>query len=155
MSKSSIPEGPNPSGLCMCGCGGRTTLSPQSSRSTGHVKGTPVRYLPGHNAFPARPQYLVDSETGCWVWQWSRTAKGYAHIERSGFNQMAHRAYYERANGPIPKGVEIHHTCGNPSCVNPDHLEPMNASGHLRAHHRVNWKQRALAAESKLAANGL
>ena len=41
--------GPNPSGLCQCGCGRRTALARQSSATRGDVKGTPVRYLRGHN----------------------------------------------------------------------------------------------------------
>jgi Mor family transcriptional regulator len=41
--------GPNPSGLCMCGCGERTKLAKQTDTKTGYVQGKPIRYLPGHN----------------------------------------------------------------------------------------------------------
>ena len=30
---------------------------------------------------------------------------------------------YELARGPLPPGTEVRHSCGNPGCVNPDHLE--------------------------------
>lgn len=39
-------SGPNPSGLCMCGCGEATPLAPRTRR--GLVKDQPVRYLNGH-----------------------------------------------------------------------------------------------------------
>ena len=44
-----MEEGPNPSGLCMCGCGQATRLATQSSRSKGQVNGRPVKFIWGHN----------------------------------------------------------------------------------------------------------
>jgi HNH endonuclease len=41
-------ESPNPSGLCMCGCGQKTTLSKYTSTKDKTVKGQPVRFLVGH-----------------------------------------------------------------------------------------------------------
>jgi hypothetical protein len=35
----------------------------------------------------------------------------------------AHVAAWEAANGPVPKGHEIDHTCYVRMCVNLDHLE--------------------------------
>ena len=34
----------------------------------------------------------------------------------------AHRFVWEQVNGPIPKGMNICHTCDVPSCCNPEHL---------------------------------
>lgn len=42
--------GPNPSGLCLCGCGERTPLAPSTSREKGWVIGQPIRFIPGHQA---------------------------------------------------------------------------------------------------------
>lgn len=43
-------EGPNPSGLCQCGCGRPTPLATHTSRSRGLVKGKPTAYFPGHSS---------------------------------------------------------------------------------------------------------
>lgn len=42
--------GPNPSGLCMCGCGRRTTITTKTDAKRGTRAGQPARYLVGHNA---------------------------------------------------------------------------------------------------------
>ena len=50
--------------------------------------------------------------------------------------EQAHRYAYRTHNGPIPKGVVIHHTCFCKRCVNPAHLEAVsqkkNVSENLR-----------------------
>lgn len=38
----------NPSGLCKCGCGGKTPLAKSSSRKAGRVKGESLNYIRGH-----------------------------------------------------------------------------------------------------------
>jgi len=40
--------GPNPSGLCMCGCGRRTRIAQETSTRWGLIKGQPNRYIHGH-----------------------------------------------------------------------------------------------------------
>lgn len=167
------PEGPNPSGFCMCGCGQMTAISPVNRRSRGWVKGTHQRYIKGHSAtrkgpYPTfvpvnasglcqcgcgrpapiatrtnkrrglkagmpyryirnhrpqddRPEYLADSETGCWVWQRHINVEtGYGQFGRCA---LAHRVVWERVNGPIPAGMHLDHLCKNRACVNPAHLE--------------------------------
>ena len=41
--------GPNPSGLCMCGCRRKTKIVTKSDRRHGHVMGQPFRFIHGHS----------------------------------------------------------------------------------------------------------
>lgn len=66
---------------------------------------------------------------GCWNWP-TRRATGYGSVYLGGgrnnqISVMAHRLSFQLAKGPIPDGLVIDHLCRNPSCVNPDHLEPV------------------------------
>lgn len=42
-------RGPNPSGLCQCGCGKRAPIAKRSNSDKGHVIGKPVRFIVGHH----------------------------------------------------------------------------------------------------------
>jgi hypothetical protein len=64
-------------------------------------------------------------EAGCWEWLGERH-KGYGRIRVNGRQQQAHRVSYEAFIGPIPDGLTIDHLCGNPACVNPEHLEAVS-----------------------------
>lgn len=137
------PE-PNPSGLCMCGCGQPTTISWRSSKAKGWVKGKPRRLIHGHQ-YPSKvnkvfpENYVVDPVTGCWNWSGCKNSKGYGRIRIDGALLLAHRASYMSTKGDIPEDLVLDHLCCNPSCVNPDHLEAVTRA--------VN-NERALAAKS-------
>ncbi len=65
-----------------------------------------------------------DPVTGCINWRRGLTSAGYGQVCLPGRNrQMAHRASYVLAKGPIPDGLELDHLCRNRACINPDHLE--------------------------------
>lgn len=59
---------------------------------------------------------------GCIEWEGRKHSAGYGMIYSGGKKIYAHRAAYESANGPIPKGMHIDHICRNRRCVNPEHL---------------------------------
>lgn len=69
----------------------------------------------------------VDKTGDCWLWTGYRFTegrqKGYGQFKR---NLRAHRVSYELSIGPIPEGLVLDHLCRNPSCVRPEHLEPVS-----------------------------
>lgn len=123
-----------PYGYCHCGCGQKTTVSPFNNSAKGYIKGTPRRFLPGHNNAPFR-RTLADafwayctrrSTNECWEWE-GPSHRGYGFFKWNGQKYFAHRVAFELHNGPIPKAenprdASICHTCDNPLCCNPAHL---------------------------------
>ena len=78
-------------------------------------------------------------QDGCWEYAQVRSDErlkpntyGYFHIDRG--RRMAHREVYRILVGPIPGGMQLHHTCQNTACVNPGHLEPLTPLAHKRRH---------------------
>jgi hypothetical protein len=134
-----LKTNPNPSGLCMCGCGQPTKIAKADDARKGAVKGCPRRFVIGHGRRAATlDAWEVDAETGCWIWTGPRhDRKGYGRVLRDGRQILAHRWVYEREVGPIPEGMHLHHECERPSCVNPAHLRPTTNSEHM-SHHRAS-----------------
>lgn len=55
----------------------------------------------------------------CVMWEGRRDENGYGRVGR----KRAHRLAWEEANGAsIPPGLVVMHSCDNPPCVNPNHL---------------------------------
>jgi hypothetical protein len=123
-----------PYGYCHCGCGQKTRVATQNIPRFGHIKGEPVRFLPGHQFRhqPTKPlaerlwiKVRILGPDECWEWQGSKTPEGYGRIKvgpKHGPSLAAHRAVYEITHGPIPEGMHVCHKCDNPPCCNPQHL---------------------------------
>ena len=73
----------------------------------------------------------VDKTGDCWVWTAKGNKKGYGRFYLDGGPRLAHRVAYEFANGQIPDGLDLDHTCHVHACVNQAHLRPVtNAQNH-------------------------
>lgn len=177
--KPNIPE-PNPSGLCMCGCGKPTPIAKRTVGSKGMLRGKPIRFISGHNRTkygPAvdehpdvnpsglchcgcgerttvnkstrklnrfidghnrrkSPILYIEEDRGystpCWTWQKGKSGKGYGIVYTKKGGEGAHRAMYKSIKGPIPDGLELDHLCRNTDCVNPSHLEPVTHLENVR-----------------------
>jgi hypothetical protein len=73
-----------------------------------------LRFAPKHTA----------PETGCWEWLAAKNPGGYGLVRHNNKSSLAHRVSYELHVASIPEGdFDLMHTCDNPGCVNPAHLE--------------------------------
>ena len=67
-------------------------------------------------------KFVVDADSGCWLWSASRHRKGYGEFFMNGLVRKAHRVSFELHVGQIPAGLCVLHRCDTPPCVNPSHL---------------------------------
>lgn len=86
-------------------------------------------------------------DDGCWLWTGggknARYGRFYAGDTTS---QWAHRNAWRLHTGePIPEGIEIHHICQVPKCVNPLHLEALTAEEHHRRHPATTGRPHGLS----------
>jgi hypothetical protein len=77
-------------------------------------------------------QYVVESDSGCWVWTGYKYGNGYSAISWRGKQVLGHRLAYEELVGPIPAGLVIDHLCCVKACINPQHLEPVTSGENTR-----------------------
>ena len=69
-----------------------------------------------------RGSYVVDAESGCWVWTRSLDSSGYGRLRVDGRLTQAHRAALLLAGVALLPGREVSQRCGERRCVNPVHL---------------------------------
>jgi hypothetical protein len=125
---------------CKCGCGKETNIATESCPKRGRNKrGMPYDYIIGHH-LRKKEKYKINPNTECWIWQLYINDDGYGVMwyKEKDKAERAHVVFYIRSKGPIPKGKVLHHTCENPTCVNPEHLEPLTRTEHKRKHGILN-----------------
>lgn len=72
---------------------------------------------------------VVDQDTGCHIWQGTRTRRGpdgYGLFKvTTKTTRIAHRWLWEQTYGPLLRETQLdHYVCDNPPCVNLEHLRP-------------------------------
>lgn len=88
---------------------------------------------------PDNKRYIINPTNNCWEYQMGihkKTGYGAYHLDRKPL--LAHRYYYEKANGKIRKGLVIDHLCRNRACVNPTHMRAVEQKENVR--NKINNK---------------
>jgi hypothetical protein len=72
---------------------------------------------------------LVDTTTGCWIWQRLKDRNGYGRLSmrtpgfRTPSPAYAHRVAFAVFTRTIRDGYHLDHLCCRKSCCNPGHLQ--------------------------------
>ncbi len=71
---------------------------------------------------------------GCWWWTGAADPSGYGRLSTThgAAPQRSNRAAWELAHGPIPDGMDVCHSCDNPTCVRPSRLFLGTARDNIR-----------------------
>lgn len=92
----------------------------------------------GKPDWPRFLKYVEKRLDGCWWWIGARRGNGrneYGAFWANG-TQRAHIVAYVWTHGE--PNADLHHTCGNALCVNPEHLVPA-AAGQPRHRHPIQY----------------
>jgi hypothetical protein len=89
-------------------------------------------------AHAEEPAFVMEDRgysTPCWIWQLGTSKAGYGVLSSKYGPRLAHRYTWELAHGPLDDGLDVHHRCEVPSCINPDHFQVLTRSEHAKVHH--------------------
>lgn len=128
------PPGAIPSGLCECGCGGKTRIARQSRPDWGQYKGHPVRYIHGHHPRGKRAHGWKGGRKQNRLGYWFVWMPGHHLAAKSGY-VPEHRLVWEQTNNRrLEPDEHVHHIDGNPSNNAPENLVAMTKREHMALH---------------------
>lgn len=93
---------------------------------------------PSHKKIPVKDRLLskIKKSNGCWVWQGAVVDENadylYGQMKVNGVPRRVHRLSYVEHKGKIPPDYDVHHSCRNTLCINPNHLEALSRPEHNR-----------------------
>jgi len=134
-------EDPNPSGLCMCGCGGITPIAPIASSRDGNVRGKHMRFIARHGG----KDFIGESRK---QWKGGRitTSEGYIRVRVGEIGArryvLEHRYVMEQHLGrELVPGENVHHINGVRTDNRLENLELWNMTQPCgqRASDKVAW----------------
>jgi hypothetical protein len=91
------------------------------------------------------PGRYFEKSNGYWIVSWQENRKRICMLE--------HRWVWEQANGPIPKGHQIHHIDHDRNNNALSNLQCMTAREHIQLHRQEEGKQTYDSVEAAYAAN--
>jgi hypothetical protein len=65
----------------------------------------------------------VNKTETCWLWLGPPNSAGYGSVNFGGRVRGAHVVAFVLTKNDSVSGYDVHHTCENKMCVNPEHLE--------------------------------
>lgn len=83
----------------------------------------------------------VRKTDSCWLWVGLKNKQGYGFITIDSHLYYAHRYIYQEIKKENINGKQLHHTCHNKRCVNPDHLQKVTPRQHATIHAIENMEK--------------
>lgn len=126
---STLAPSPNPSGICMCGCGQPTSIARQTDSRRGAVKGEPLRYRTGHRG--RKPGAKIMTRRGGYVRIYSPDS---LMADRRGYVLEHREIAAQKLGRPLTSEEVVHHIDGVKTNNSPDNLLVTTQSAHARIH---------------------